>query len=152
MNKKFNVQLSDENRQDIQALLEHPQTCSGLRKRCLVLIQADENQGLPATQSEIAKRCQLAENTVGRIIRQFAEEGLGSTLTYRQRKTPARTPKVTGDSEARIVALACGAPPEGYARWTLRLLSHRVVELEILPTASKDLVRRVLKKQNLSLT
>ncbi|WP_322908038.1 helix-turn-helix domain-containing protein [Paenibacillus campi] len=151
MNKKFEVRLSDEHRKKIQKILEHPKTCAGLRKRCLILIQADETQGVPATQAEIAKRCQTTETTVGNVVRQFAQDGLAATLRYNYPQTPGRKPKVTGEIEARIVALACDTPPEGFARWTLRLLSQRIVELEILPMASKDLVRRVLKKRNFNL-
>lgn len=152
MNKKYEVRLSTEERNEIQLMLHNPKTCAGLRKRCLVLIQLDESQGTPPTQAEIARRCQVSEVTVTNVVGEFAKQGLKSTLSYKKRAEPARTRRVTGEVEARIVALACEAPPVGYARWTLRLLAKRVVELEILPMASKDMVHRVLKKRNLSLT
>ena len=73
-------------------------------------------------------------------------------LTRKKRETPPVDPKITGEVEARIIALACSQPPEGRARWSLRLLAEKSVELEILDKLSHSSVERVLKKTNISLT
>ena len=78
-------------------------------------------------------------------------ESIESFLTRKKRETPPVPPKVTGDVEAHIIALACSEPPEGHARWTLYLLANRIVELGILDSVTDMTVHRVLKKRNLSL-
>nr|WP_246054433.1 helix-turn-helix domain-containing protein [Paenibacillus anaericanus] len=73
-------------------------------------------------------------------------------MRYRDRAEPARPSQVTGEIEARIVALACSEPPQGYARWTVRLLTRRVVELNVLESVGRETIRTTLKKRGLSLT
>jgi hypothetical protein len=73
-------------------------------------------------------------------------------LTRKKRETPPVEPKVTGEVEARIIALACTAPPEGYARWTLRMLADHSITLGHVDSLSHMSIKRLLKKQNLSLT
>ena len=104
-----------------------------------------------ATYETIAYNCGVSETTVQTIARQFVEEGIEATLTRKKRQTPPTAPIVTGDIEARIVALACSSPPQGYSRWTLRLLEKKVVELGIIDKISDTTIGRTLKKQNLSL-
>jgi putative transposase len=87
--------------------------------------------------------------TVGNIRRRFAREGLASALSEKPR--PGKPPKVTGDVEAHLVAVACSEPPQGHVRWTLRLLANRLVELEQVESISHAAVGEVLKKINLSL-
>lgn len=152
MNKKYEVRLSEADQAYIQQRLNEPSTPAGLRKRGLILLLADENQGLIPTQAEIAKRCQVSEGQVGQTLKNYSLFGLQSTLTYRKRSDPPRPSIVTGEAEARIVALACGEPPTGFAKWTVRLLKKRVVELEILPEVGRETIRKTLKKHNLSLT
>ena len=82
----------------------------------------------------------------------YCEKGLAATLARKKRETPPVPAKVTGDVEARIIALACGSPPEGYAKWTLRLLADKTVELGYVEDISHVTVSRILKKTNLSLT
>jgi hypothetical protein len=89
---------------------------------------------------------------VTRVRQQFVEEGLDAVLSRKQRATPARMPIFDGEKEARLTALACSRPPEGYARWTLRLLEDKVVELGIVERASDNTIGRVLKKTRFSLT
>jgi len=80
------------------------------------------------------------------------EEGLEAVLSRKQRATPAITPIFDGEKEARLMALACSTPPEGHARWTLRLLEDKVVELGIVERASDNTIGRVLKKTRFSPT
>ena len=89
---------------------------------------------------------------VTRVRQQFVEDGLEAVLSRKQRATPAITPLFDGEKEARLTALACSAPPEGHARWTLRLLEDKVVEFGIVERATDNTIGRVLKKTRFSLT
>ena len=82
---------------------------------------------------------------------QLVEQGLEASLERKKRETPPVEPKLTGDKEARIIALACTPPPEGYARWTLTLLADTLVELEVFDAISRTSVSTALKKMNFSL-
>ena len=75
-----------------------------------------------------------------------------SYLTRKKRETPARTPKLDGEAEAKIIALACSKPPEGCSRWTVRLLRDQAVQLHLVDELSHMTVQRLLKKRNISLT
>lgn len=103
------------------------------------------------TYQSVANRCDVSVTTVQAVLKQYVEEGIESTITRKRRNEPPTAPIVTGAIEARIIALACGKPPAGYARWTLRLLESKVVELGIIDKISDTTIGRVLKKQNLSL-
>ena len=81
----------------------------------------------------------------------YANNGLEATINRKKRVTPPVPPKVTGDVEAHIIALACSDPPEGYRKWTLRLLAEKCVELNYAESLSHVTVSRVLKKTNLNL-
>jgi hypothetical protein len=89
----------------------------------------------------------VSQPTVARVRRQFVEQGLEAALNRRPPRREYRR-KLDGEQEAHLIALACGAPPEGYGRWSLRLLADRLVELEQVETVSYQTVRRVLKKTN----
>ena len=80
------------------------------------------------------------------------EQGLDAVLTRKQRTTPPVAPIFDGEQEAKLIALACSSAPAGHARWTLRLLEEKVVELKIVDGASDNTIGRVLKKTNLNLT
>ncbi|WP_157999709.1 helix-turn-helix domain-containing protein [Paenibacillus elgii] len=117
-----------------------------------MLLLADESQGTIPTQAEIARRAGVSEATVYNTIKDFCIRGIHETLRYRERAEPARPAQVTGEVEARIIALACSEPPQGYARWTARLLTRRVMEMNILESVGRETIRQTLKKRNLSLT
>jgi hypothetical protein len=86
-----------------------------------------------------------------RVRQQFAQGGIDSVLNRKQRATPPVPPIFDGEKEARLIALACSQPPEGRAKWTLRLLESKVVELNIVDHASDNTIGRVLKKMRSSL-
>lgn len=152
MNKKYEVLLSLEERSYANEVLNNAKTAPLYRRRANVLLQADESAGKPMRQTEIAKRCGVSVVTVYHTIRDYSESGIQYALSYRKRANPPRAAIVSGEKEARIIALACGEPPKGYSRWTVRLLTEKVVELSILPEASRETIRRTLKKRHLSLT
>ena len=148
MKKKYRVELSEEERKEIQRKQVEKGISATVRKRCSVLLMADESSGKAATQKEIGKRCGVSELTVHKTVKTYAQEGLAVCLRGHVQKEPSRKPIVTGEAEARIIALACGKPPEGYAKWTVRLLHRKVVELKIVESIGRETVRKVLKKRN----
>lgn len=152
MNKKYEIRLEPKEREWIEQLLHEDSTSPGIRRRCLVLLLSDENQGTIPKQTEIASRSGVSNATVFYTVRDYCTRGLQETLSYRRRAEPARPSSITGEVEARIIALACSEPPKGYARWTIRLLTRRVIELNILESVGRETIRTTLKKQNLSLT
>jgi transposase len=84
--------------------------------------------------------------TVERVRQRFVEQGLDAALNRKPRERPGREPKLDGRAEARLIAVACSAPPEGRKEWTMRLLADKLVELEVVDSISDETVRRALKK------
>jgi len=151
MNQKYVVTLSPSQRSEIQQVTNGKSVSKTIRKRGNILLLADDGAGKPMKQAEIALRCGVTSATVYNTIRDYCTNGVEYTLKFKRTKT-TNPPIVTGDTEARIVALACGEPPKGFSRWTVRLLTEKVVELHILERVSRETVRTTLKKHNLSLT
>ncbi len=104
------------------------------------------------TAAEAAETYHTSHTTVQNIRASYVERGLDATLTRKKREVPPVAPKVTGEVEAKIIALAGSEPPEGYSRWTVRLLAERIAESGIVPEISPSTVHRTLKKANFSLT
>ena len=104
------------------------------------------------TVSEIANAYRTTPTTVQTVRASYCKNGLEATINRKKRETPPIPAKVTGEVEAHIIALACGQPPEGYSRWTLRLLADKTVELGYIESISHVTVSTILKKTNLSLT
>lgn len=120
-------------------------------RRMRVLLLADVN-GPAWTDKRIAEAILCSRLTVGNIRQNFVERGFDGALYRKKQAKPSKEPVLDGRGEARLIALACSEKPEGRARWTLRLLAQRAVELEISDHLSYESVRRTLKKTNLSLT
>ncbi|MNW46594.1 hypothetical protein D3C74_238980 [compost metagenome] len=112
----------------------------------------DQSQGTIPKQVEIAQRVGVSDVTVYQTVKDYCTQGLEDTLHYRQRPEPGRPSVITGELEARIIALACSEQPEGYARWAIRLLTRRVMELNIMESVGRETIRATLKKRNISLT
>lgn len=117
-----------------------------------ILLDLDENQEAKYTQKQIASKHRVCPETVAAIARRFVEGGIEVALKRKKREAPPVPSKFTGEVEARIVKLACSAPPKGRKRWTLKLLADEAVRLEILDSISDNGIRMLLKKRNLSLT
>ena len=150
MKKKYIVNLSQSEREKVFETVDAEDTPKTIRKRCNILLLADATVGKPLTQEEIAARCGVSDICVYQTVKDYCCSGLGYVLRRRVHKEPPRKPVVTGEDEAKIIALACGEPPEGFSRWTVRLLTKRIVELEIVPSIGRETVRTTLKKHNLS--
>jgi transposase len=149
--KKYRVKLSEGQRAKLEELTSRGIIPVRKYKRARVLLLVDENseQGRKKDE-EVVALVDTSLATVHRIRRQFVEEGLEATLNEKPRPGKPRT--FDGKDRAAVIALACSEPPEGHARWSLRLLADKLVELQIVATISHRTVRDILKKTNLSLT
>jgi transposase len=146
MNKRYRVTLGDDERGMLRGLLTAGTTAARKAAHARILLKADQGPGGPAwTDREIAAALEVDEATVHRVRKRCVLEGVDAAL-IRTRAAPAPPRKLDGAQEARLVALACGAPPLGRARWSLRLLAARFVELEYAEAISHETVRRALKK------
>jgi transposase len=151
MKKKYIVTLTPEERRELQALISRGKAAARKLMHARILLKADAgDEGSGWQDAEIAEGLDVGTATVERVRKEFVEEGLEAAL---ERKKPRRQyqRKLDGDGEARLIALACGRAPEGYSRWTLRLLADRMVALEHVDGISYETVRRALKKTSLSL-
>ena len=148
--KKYRVQLSTEERQELKALVSRGRAAAYRQTHARILLLSDEDQGDGAMKDEgIARSLQIGSATVERVRRRCVEEGVEAALGRRE-QLRRRPKKLDGSGEAHLIALACGEPPEGRASWTLKLLSGRLVEREIVESISPETVRQTLKKTNSS--
>lgn len=146
MKKRYEVILTTTERGQLPELLAAGTAPARLLAHARILLKADQGPEGPAWVDErIAEAVETSQPTVSRVRKQCVEEGLEAAL-HRRAPTRVYRRKRDGAQEARLVALACSAPPRGQARWTLRLLAGRLVELEIAEAISYQTVRRVLKK------
>lgn len=141
--KKYFVDLSSEERESLRQLVRRGKHSSRKVTRSRILLLASDG----ATDEQIVAALKTGFATVERTRKRFVEEGLGC-LNERPRRGQA--PKLTGKQEAHLVAIACSTPPEGRARWTLRLLADKVVELKFTDSIARETIRQVLKKTNSS--
>jgi transposase len=152
MKKKFPVILSDTERDDLKRLIATGTAPARKLTHARILLKADESaEGAGWVDEKVADAVEVSQPTVSRVRKQYFEEGLQAALNRRPPKREYHR-KLDGEQEARLVALACSQPPEGHARWSLRMLADRLVELEIVEGISHQTVRRTLKKTNLSRT
>lgn len=146
MRKLHRVHLTAAERADPERRIATGRSSARALSHARILLHADESPAGPArTDAAIAAAVRVSVPTTERVRRLFVEEGLDRALAGRPRQTPPLA-KLDGHQEAQLLALACSAPPDGYARWTLRLLARRLVELAYVDDLSYETVRRVLKK------
>jgi transposase len=150
---KYKVTLTAEERRQLHDLIRAGKAAAKKLTHARILLKADAAEGGPAWPDDrIAEAVDVSADTIGRVRQRFVEEGLEAALVRKKQDRPSRERKLDGRAEARLIALACSAPPTGRKAWTLRLLADRLVELEIVETVSHETVRRVLKKTNSSRT
>jgi hypothetical protein len=149
--KKYQVTLTSEERNSLQELIAAGKAAAKKLIHARILLKADAAPGAPAwTDARIADALEVHPNTVERLRERFVEQGLDAALGRKKPDRPSRARTLDGQAEARLIAVACSEPPLGRARWTLRLLADKLVELEIVDTVSTETVRRTLKKTNSS--
>jgi transposase len=153
MAKRYRVTLDVSERDELGRLLARGKADVRRLKHAQMLLKADESAGGPAwPDARIAEAVGCGTATVERVRRRFVEESLELALSpYRTPRREYRT-KLDGEQEAKLIAAACSAPPEGRSRWTLRLLADRLVELKLVDSISHETVRQALKKTNSSRT
>jgi hypothetical protein len=141
--KKYVVRLSAEEREQLQALIRKGKSPAMRLLKARILLKADVSEA-----GEGWSDSRIIESMVYRVRKQLVEEGFEAVLSRKPRATPAVPPIFDGEKEAKLIALACSKPPKGRARWSLRLLEDKVVELAIVERASDSTIGRVLKKHS----
>ena len=145
MQKKYIVRLTDEERQQLRTVIKRLDGSSQKVRRAQILLKADI-EGSNWTDERIAEAFGCRSKTVENIRQRLVERGFEETLNGARRSTPPVEKRLDGEQEAHIIALRLGPPPKGYANWSLRLLSRKVVELGIVDSISHETIRRTLKK------
>jgi hypothetical protein len=145
--KKYVVRLSGEERERLEMLIRKGKSPAQRLLKARILLKADVSDGGDGwSDSQITKALETTPSMVQRVRKQLVEEGFDAVLSRKQRAMPAVARIFDGEKEAKLIALACSKPPKGRARWTLRLLENKVVELNIVDRASDSTIGRVLKK------
>lgn len=150
--KKYIVTLTEEERSFLTELTSRGRHRSQKVLSALILLACDkgEYQHLRSTNAEISKVLNTSMRKIDRVKKRFVTGGLDVALNGKK-SVRVYEKKADGDFEAHLVALSCSKPPEGFSRWSLRLLADKAVELKYIDSISHETVRRVLKKTNLSL-
>lgn len=147
------IKLTPKQRKELERFSKTGVHSAKLIKRAQIILLLDTSIGKAVTFEEIAKKLDVSITTVTNVKKDFlSSESVSKFLQRKKRETPPVEPKITGETEARIIALACSEVPEGCSRWTLRLLAEKCVELSLIDSVSFKSVHRLLKKHNLSLT
>ena len=145
MQKIYIVRLTDAERQTLEQVVKKLKGTGQKVRRAQMLLKADAD-GPAWTDTRIAETFCCRRETVQRLRQRFVESGFQETLDAKTRAQPPTPKLLNGEQEAKIIATRLGPPPKGYANWTLRLLSRKVVELEIVTQVSYETVRRTLKQ------
>lgn len=144
MVKKYIVDLTVEEREELQGIISVGKHSARRILRARILLKADQGW----TDNRISEALDVSIPTLERIRKLFVEEGLERALKGRQPKNRRSRRRLDGKGEAQLIAIACGEAPEGRSRWTLRLLADKMVELGYVDEVSHETVRQVLKKTN----
>ena len=152
--KKKEIKLNAAQRKELERFSKTGIHSAKLIKRAQIILLLDTSKNTSAVKfAEIAERLSGSLTTITKVKAAFIKsESVCAFLQRKQRVTPPIEPKITGEIEARIIALACSAVPEGCARWTVRLIAEKCVELKLIESLSHMSVHNLLKKRNLSRT
>jgi transposase len=147
MNKEYVVRLEPQEREELQKLVSTGKAAARKLTHARILLQSDESEsGTGWKDEQIATALGVTTRTIQHVRQRCVEEGLEAALE-RKKREGSPTPRILdGEKEARLVAICCSEPPKGRTRWTLKLLSDRLVELEVVESISRDTVGRTLKK------
>lgn len=148
---RYTVTLTEEERKDLKSITSKGNHRSQKVINALILLNCDEGefQTKRSTNEQVTGVLKISMKKIDRVKKRFVEEGLDVALNGHKGKRVYEK-KADGDLEAHLVALSCSEPPEGFARWSLRMLADRVVELNYIDSISYETVRRVLKKTKLN--
>jgi hypothetical protein len=150
--KKQKLILSEEARSELLGFIGSKGCPSWQRRRAECLLACDEGLlGLAWPDKQVAQAYRCSSRSVETWRKTAVADGFKAALSRKASPDRSHKRRLMGEEEARLAAMACSAPPEGHCRWSMRLLSKRMVELEIVPCLSYETVRRSLKKTNFSL-
>lgn len=151
--KKYIVTLGQKERSNLMKITSRGKHQSQKVVNALILLGCDEGefQGRRSINEELSRVLKIGMRKIDRIKKRFVEEGIDIALNGKREGSRVYPKKADGDFEAHLVALSCGDPPEGFARWSLRLLADKVIELNYLDKVSHETIRQVLKKTKLNL-
>jgi hypothetical protein len=150
--RTYKVTLEKEEREELKRIIQKGNHKSQKVLNALVLVNCDHGQfqDRPMKNEDVSSVLRISMRKIDRVKKRFIEEGLECALTGRKGGRVYER-KADGDFEAHVVALSCTDPPEGYVRWSLRLLADRAIELNYIDSVSHETVRRLLKKRNKTL-
>lgn len=151
--KHIKIELNEQDRRELERFAKTGKHSVMLVNRAKIILELNESNGRkPLIQQAIADKLNLSRQAVNDAKQAFlASDSVSAFLQRKKRETPPVPPKITGEVEAHIIALACSSVPEGYSKWSVRLLADKCVELNYIDAISFKSVQRVLKKHNLSL-
>ena len=144
------VALSEADRESLTKVVSAGTHPARMIMRARVLLALDEDGSSVPHRAVVARRLAVSETTVRVVAERFVESGgdVETTITRKRRAEPPVPSVITGEVEARLIRLACSAPPKGYTRWSLRLLEKHVALVEDVPNLDHTTIGRVLKKRN----
>lgn len=149
--KKYVVKLSEDERRQLNEMIRTGKSSAQRLMKARILLKADVSEGGEGwSDKRIIQALDTSATTVYRTRQQLVEEGFEAVLSRKQRAQPPVPRIFDGEKEAQLIALSCSKPPIGHARWTLRLLEDKVVELNIVERSSDSTIGRVLKKTSSS--
>jgi len=152
MKKMFIVRVTETERSELDALVRKGKASALAIARARILLKADQGKnGEAQTDAQVAEALSVAAKTVFNVRRRWVEEGMEAALRRKKQNCSSRSRKLDGVAEAKLVAACCGPAPQGRARWTLRMLAGKLVELEVVDSISPETVRSTLKKTRLNL-
>ena len=148
---RYTIKLAKEEVEELYSIINKGSHSSQTFRTAYILLNCDEGEyAEKITNEQISKVLKVGMRTIDRVKKKFIDEGFEGVLDRRPTSRVYET-KSDGDVEAKLVALCCSEPPKGFAKWSLRLLADKMVELEYVESISHVTVRSVLKKTNLSL-
>ena len=148
---RYTIKLTKSEVDELMSVINKGSHTSQAFRTAYILLNCDEGKySEKVTNEQISKVLKVGMRTIDRVKKKFIDEGLDASLERRPTQRVYET-KVDGDTEAKLVTLCCSEPPKGFAKWSLRLLADKMVELKYVPSISHVTVGNVLKKTNLSL-
>ena len=146
--KKYIVKLTEEERNELEQIISTGKDSARKILHARILLKADESEEGPRWKDEqISEALEVSFSTIFRVRQRFIEGGTDAAIS-RHPGSGIRDPKIDGECEAHLVALTCSTVPDGQARWTLRMLADKMVELEYIDSISYETVRQTLKKMS----
>ena len=148
----YQVNLTEEEQTKLSKITTTGKTSAKETLHANILLATADNRTPKLTITAVAQKCNTTNTTIQIIRKLYAQNGLNAALKRKKRTTPPTEAKITGEVEAHIITLACSKPPNDYAKWSLRLLANKTVELNYIDQISHVSVGTVLKKHNCALT